>query len=102
VEGAISAWHLRETATGEVVAGSGQSSGAAELVLHKNFEFKLPLEWLAPQFAAANGGSAPAGKLRVRFSMWRERLPIDALPLEGWIELHLLSEPELAAFAFAQ
>jgi hypothetical protein len=34
--------------------------------------------------------------------MWRDRLPIDALPLEGWIELHLLSEPELAAFAFAQ
>jgi alpha-amylase/alpha-mannosidase (GH57 family) len=102
MDGEISAWHLRETATGEVVAGSGQSSGAAELVLRKNFEFKLPLEWLAPQFADTDGASASSSRLRVRFSLWRDRLPIDALPLEGWIELHLLSERELAAFAFAQ
>jgi hypothetical protein len=102
--GAISAWHLRESGTGEIVAGSGQSSAGAELVLRKNFEFRLPLEWLVPHFAGmgTNGGSASSSRLRVRFSLWRDRLPIDALPLEGWIELHLLSEPELAAFAFAQ
>ena len=102
-QGAIAAWHLRETATGEVVAGSGQGSSGAELVLRKNFEFKLPLQWVVPQFVAAkNGGSGAGSKLRVRFSLWRDRLPIDALPLEGWIELHLLNEAELAAFAFAQ
>lgn len=102
-QGAIAAWHLRETGTGEVVAGSGQGSTGAELVLRKNFEFKLPLQWVVPQFVTAkNGGSGAGSKLRVRFSMWRDRLPIDALPLEGWIELHLLSEAELAAFAFAQ
>jgi hypothetical protein len=27
-------------------------------------------------------------------------LPVDALPLEGWIELRLLSEEDLAALAF--
>jgi alpha-amylase/alpha-mannosidase (GH57 family) len=102
--GAISVWQLRETASGEAVAGSGRETGAAELVLRKNFEFRLPLGWLAPQFIAPlkDNGSSPSTRLRVRFSLWRDRLPIDALPLEGWIELHLLSEPELAAFAFAQ
>lgn len=103
-DGTISSWHLRETERGEVVAGSEQEGDGATLVLRKNFEFKLPLQWLAPQWAvqAREKGATPAGKLRVRFSLWRDRLPIDGLPLEGWIELHLLSEPELAAFAFAQ
>jgi hypothetical protein len=38
--------------------------------------------------------------LRLRFSLWQNRLPVDALPLEGWIELRLLSEQDLAALAF--
>jgi len=100
--GTIATWRLRDTLADEPVAEPGRAD--AELVMHKNFEFKLPLEWVAPEFLtpAGNGGSAPGSRLRVRFSLWRDRLPIDALPLEGWIELHLLSEPELAAFAFAQ
>ena len=101
--GTVAAWVLRETATEKVVAGSGQSSGKAKVVLRKNFEFQLPLFTIGPQLAEARQASSPsAHTLRVRFSLWRDRLPIDALPLEGWIELHLLSEPELAAFAFAQ
>ena len=32
-------------------------------------------------------------------SLWHNRLPLDALPLEGWIELHLLSEEDLKAMA---
>ena len=103
-DGTISAWYLRETERGELVAGSEQEGDGATLVLRKNFEFKLPLQWLAPQWAVQvrEKGATAAGKLRVRFSLWRDRLPIDGLPLEGWIELHLLSEPELAVFAFAQ
>jgi hypothetical protein len=38
--------------------------------------------------------------LRLRFSLWQNRLPVDVLPLEGWIELRLLSEDELTALAF--
>jgi hypothetical protein len=38
--------------------------------------------------------------LRLRFSVWQNRLPVDALPLEGWIELRLLSEEDLLALAF--
>jgi hypothetical protein len=40
---------------------------------------------------------APTTRLRLRFSLWQNRLPVDALPMEGWIELQLLSEGELAA-----
>jgi hypothetical protein len=34
-------------------------------------------------------------ELRLRFSLWQNRLPVDSLPLEGWIELQVLSEGEL-------
>jgi hypothetical protein len=40
---------------------------------------------------------APATRLKLRFSLWQNRIPVDALPMEGWIELQLLSEWELGA-----
>jgi hypothetical protein len=72
------------------LAISQESNSEATVALAKNFEFKLPLDWM--QVASAT-------KLRLRFSLWRQRLPVDALPLEGWIELQLVSEEELAATA---
>jgi len=72
------------------LATSQESNSEATVALAKNFEFKLPLDWM--QVASAT-------KLRLRFSLWRQRLPVDALPLEGWIELQLVSEEELAATA---
>jgi hypothetical protein len=27
--------------------------------------------------------------------LWQNRLPVDALPMEGWIELEVLSEGDL-------
>jgi hypothetical protein len=44
-----------------------------------------------------SGSIAATSKLKLRFSLWHNRLPVDALPVEGWIELQLLSEWELAA-----
>jgi hypothetical protein len=38
---------------------------------------------------------AATSKLRLRFSLWQNRLPVDSLPLEGWIELQVVSEGEL-------
>jgi hypothetical protein len=35
--------------------------------------------------------------VRLRFSLWHNRLPVDALPVEGWIELHLLSEGDMGS-----
>jgi alpha-amylase/alpha-mannosidase (GH57 family) len=86
---------------------SGSSDGTAKTALLRNFEFRLPLSWLLATPGAAaiaqlatdhkNGVVAvPAtSRLKLRFSLWRNRLPVDALPVEGWIELQLLSEGEL-------
>jgi hypothetical protein len=79
----------------------------AKAVLGRNFEFRLPLSWLLalPGSAASSqtaadgqtGAVAGIGRLKLRFSLWQNRLPVDALPVEGWIELELLSEAELGA-----
>ena len=69
-------------------------------VLKKNFEFKLPLRLLYALPVASTSPSSPkASKIRLRFSLWRNRLPLDALPLEGWMELELLPEIELKSLA---
>ena len=81
---------------------------AARVALLRSFEFGLPLNWLqalpssatVAQTAAGHKSPpavAPTSRLKLRFSLWHNRLPVDALPVEGWIELQLLSEAELAA-----
>jgi hypothetical protein len=73
------------------------------VALDRSFEFKLPLSLLMATPLSSlkqNAGIAAnlaATKLRVRFSIWQNGLPVDALPVEGWIELQLLSEEELMA-----
>jgi alpha-amylase/alpha-mannosidase (GH57 family) len=69
-------------------------------VLAKNFEFKLPLCLLYALPLQSSSSSTPAAsKIKLRFSVWQNRLPLDALPLEGWMELQLLPEEELMALA---
>ena len=57
------------------------------------FECQVPLTCLH-----ASEGTT----LRVRFSLWRDRLPLDALPQEGAIELRVASESELSALPYAR
>jgi hypothetical protein len=89
------------------LATSEDPSADVKIALLRNFEFKLPLAWLLAKpvssAAVSAGGKAttPAATLlRLRFSLWQNRLPVDALPLEGWIDLRLLTEEDLAALAF--
>jgi hypothetical protein len=81
----------------------------------RNFEFRLPLSWLlaTPGSSLSSGHNhnsdigaqpkpgaepiPPTSRLKLRFSLWQNRLPVDALPVEGWIELQLVSEGELAS-----
>jgi hypothetical protein len=56
--------------------------------LYKNFEFQIPLALL---------GARIGHTLRLRFSMWRDRLPVDALPVEGTMDLPVLPEDEMSA-----
>jgi len=98
---------------GSASASSAKSEETAKAVLLRNFEFRLPLSWMvARPLSAAGAGTggktvsqskssaaavAPTSRLKLRFSLWQNRLPVDALPVEGWIELQLVSEWELAA-----
>ena len=85
----IDSWKVIVPGTGETLASASSPNGSA-VALVRNFEFKLPLKWLN---AAENNKAAKT--LRLRFSLWENRLPVDALPVEGWIELQLASEGEL-------
>jgi hypothetical protein len=104
-QGRIRGWTVEGGTEERVLASSTHPDDAAKLALLRNFEFKLPLVWLLANPATGTGATASdlrptspiaaATKLRLRFSLWQNRLPVDALPLEGWIELQLLSEGDL-------
>jgi Glycosyl hydrolase family 57 len=84
----------------ETVLGSSSAPSDARAALARNFEFRLPLAWLLAspiEMEKVRGphDSEVSTRIRLRFSLWRNRLPVDALPLEGWIELELLKEQDL-------
>ncbi len=65
--------------------GSSNANGV-EVALEQIFEMRVPFELI---------GAQEGSRIRLRFAIWREHLPVDALPLEGWIDLHALPEEEL-------
>ena len=113
-------WKIEDGEKARPLASSVKPDDLAKLALLRNFEFKLPLAWLlatpvpaadptpsqkpgqkAAQKSDQKTASKPpasvavTSKLRLRFSLWQNRLPVDSLPLEGWIELQVVSEGEL-------
>ena len=75
---------------------SGQSQPAPpeiEARMESIFESKIPL-------ASLKAGEGTT--LRVRFSLWHDRLPLDALPQEGAMELRVAPETELSALPYAK
>ena len=100
-EGKIAEWKV-QNGDEQVLASAQNPNAEVKLALLKNFEFKLPLEWLlatpvSPPSAAEKRSASVTSKLRVRFSFWQNRLPVDAMPPEGWIELDLVSEEMMSA-----
>ena len=65
--------------------GNAGTNGV-EVALAEIFEFRIPFELI---------GAQQGSRIRLRFSIWREHLPVDSLPLEGWIDLLALPEEEL-------
>jgi hypothetical protein len=57
-----------------------------EVALDQIFEFRIPFDLI---------GAHEGTRIRLRFAIWREHLPLDSLPLEGWIDLFALPEAEL-------
>ena len=98
--GKIKSWHVSEANNKVPLESSDRpEDGTAKVALQRNFEFRVPLAWLTAPLVStveAKSGVVPAvTRLRLRLSLWQNRLPVDALPLEGWIELQLLEEGEL-------
>ena len=103
----IKDWKI-ESADGKILASPASVDENVKLALLRSFEFKLPLAWLlavptsSPAQTPATGanpkppaGVPPTDKVRLRYSLWQNHLPVDSLPLEGWIELRVLSEGDL-------
>ncbi len=61
-------------------------TNGVEVALEQIFEMRVPFALI---------GAVEGGRIRLRFAIWREHLPVDALPLEGWIDLHAQPEEEL-------
>jgi alpha-amylase/alpha-mannosidase (GH57 family) len=88
----IVSWSLRPSGADKLLASSEQlAENGVRVSVFKNFEFQLPLKIL---------GAALGWTVQLRFSLWRDRLPIDGLPLEGWIELPVIAEEEMRSSVY--
>jgi len=61
--------------------------GEVEVAIGDIFEMRLPFHII---------GAQSGGRIRLRFTLWRDQLPADSLPVEGWIDLFALAEEEIA------
>jgi hypothetical protein len=90
LEADISQGKLRGWKLGE----NGQPQDIGFLVgIDSIFECQTPLRVLKAEMGT---------QLRVRFSLWRDGLPLDALPQEGAIEVRVAPESELSALPYAK
>ncbi len=88
---AVQAWTLtngdeRRKLASFAADNGNKSTNGLEVALSEIFEARVPFELIG-----AHQGSC----IRLRFSIWREHLPLDSLPLEGWIDLYAVAEQEL-------
>ena len=69
--------------------GNNGNGGTAEVevAIAEIFEMRLPFH-----IVGAQSGS----RIRLRFTLWRNQLPADSLPVEGWIDLFALADYEIA------
>ena len=84
-------WVLSNGEARRKLAGFSAENGDSapnevEVALADIFEFRIPFSLI---------GAHPGSRIRLRFAIWREHLPVDSLPLEGWIDLFALAEAEL-------
>jgi alpha-amylase/alpha-mannosidase (GH57 family) len=93
-EGKLQNWSLNGGSEEPPLASSDRPDESVRIALAKNFEFCIPLAWLSASLLPTPQ-TGKAKVLRLRFSLWQNRLPVDALPVEGWLELALVEEGEL-------
>lgn len=89
----ITGWQLKtEGEKQQTVAHSVAKPNGVEVGLDKILEFGVPLSLLS-----AGEGS----KVKIRFTLWRDGLPIDGLPVEGSMMLHVADEDVLAGNVYS-
>ncbi|HEY5163664.1 MAG TPA: glycoside hydrolase family 57 protein [Terriglobales bacterium] len=87
--GAVTNWRLRLVDSDVPIGGSDvPDNNTVRTTLLKNFEFQLPLALIGGELGCV---------IRLRFTIWRDHLPLDALPVEGTLDIPVLSEEELEA-----
>ncbi|HEX4603815.1 MAG TPA: glycoside hydrolase family 57 protein, partial [Candidatus Angelobacter sp.] len=86
-EGQMRGWSFAENGDKPEQANSIRAG------LESIFECQIPLQLLQ---------AAKGALLRVRFSLWRDGLPLDALPQEGAMEIRVAPETELSALPYAK
>jgi alpha-amylase/alpha-mannosidase (GH57 family) len=102
--GRLQSWKVTQ-GKDKIVAEGKDTSDLARVALVRNFEFRMPLTWLlaAPlemeKIRGPKSSDVLTVRLRLRFSVWQNHLPVDAMPVEGWVELELLMEEDLVAAA---
>ena len=60
---------------------------SVEVAIAEIFEMRLPFHMV---------GAQSGSRIRLRFTLWRDQLPADSLPVEGWIDLFALADYEIA------
>ena len=92
----ILSWVLTNGDERNVLASYASSNGntggnGVEVAIADIFEMRVPFEVV---------GAQPGSRIRLRFTVWRDQLPADSLPLEGWIDLYALEEEEIESTLF--
>jgi alpha-amylase/alpha-mannosidase (GH57 family) len=77
----------KKTASSGTARASAKSPSGVEVALARILELKLPLSML---------GATQGQTINLRFTLWRQGLPLDALPVDGSMDLEIASEDELA------
>ncbi len=84
-------WVLTDGNERNVLASDGGKNGhtgsnGVEVAIGEIYEMRVPFDVV---------GAQPGSRIRLRFAVWRDQLPADSLPLEGWIDLYALEEVEI-------
>ncbi len=86
-DGQMLSWTIRRKDSEKPIASRSETpENGIRVSVFKNFEFQLPLEMV---------GVSLGWKIELRFSLWQNRLPMDALPVEGWMKLSVVTRQEL-------
>jgi alpha-amylase/alpha-mannosidase (GH57 family) len=87
-KGQLLSWALRKNGDSETTKADSIRASMESI-----FECQIPLELI---------GATIGWLLRVRFSIWRDQLPLDVLPQDGSLELHVVPEDEMVSLPYAK